>query len=63
MLQAYLPDTLAAMQRLQAWAAKRVEAGGSGVKVRLVKGANLSMEIVEAVMHGWPLTTGHQAGC
>lgn len=56
-LQAYLPDTLAAMQRLQAWAAKRVEAGGSGVKVRLVKGANLSMEIVEAVMHGWPLTT------
>ena len=56
-LQAYLPDTLGAMQRLQAWAAKRVEAGGAGVKVRLVKGANLSMEIVEAVMHGWPLTT------
>ena len=45
------------MQHLQEWAAKRVAAGGSGVKVRLVKGANLSMEIVEAVMHGWPLTT------
>ena len=56
-LQAYLPDTLAAMQHLQEWAAKRVAAGGAGIKVRLVKGANLSMEIVEAVMHGWPLTT------
>jgi len=56
-LQAYLPDTLAAMQRLQAWAAERVANGGSSIKVRLVKGANLSMEIVEAVMHGWPLTT------
>ena len=56
-LQAYLPDTLAAMQHLQEWSAKRVAAGGAGIKVRLVKGANLSMEIVEAVMHGWPLTT------
>ncbi|MCQ9325337.1 proline dehydrogenase family protein, partial [Staphylococcus aureus] len=56
-LQAYLPDTLAAMQRLQAWAAARVEAGGARIKVRLVKGANLSMERVEAALHGWPLTT------
>ncbi|SIL71335.1 aldehyde dehydrogenase [Mycobacteroides abscessus subsp. abscessus] len=56
-LQAYLPDTLAAMQHLQEWAAKRVENGGSRVKVRLVKGANLSMEIVEAVVHGWDVTT------
>ncbi|MDY3048502.1 MAG: proline dehydrogenase family protein [Rothia sp. (in: high G+C Gram-positive bacteria)] len=56
-LQAYLPDTLAAMQRLQAWAAKRVETGGARIKVRLVKGANLSMERVEAALHGWPLTT------
>ena len=56
-LQAYLPDTLAAMQRLQAWAAERVANGGSSIKVRLVKGANLSMEIVEGVMHGWPVTT------
>ena len=56
-LQAYLPDTLAAMQRLQEWAAKRVEAGGARIKVRLVKGANLSMEKVEAAVHGWPLTT------
>lgn len=56
-LQAYLPDTLAAMQRLQEWAAQRVEAGGARIKVRLVKGANLSMEKVEAAVHGWPLTT------
>lgn len=56
-LQAYLPDTLKAMQSLQEWAAQRVEAGGSRIKVRLVKGANLSMEIVEAVTHGWDVTT------
>lgn len=56
-LQAYLPDTLAAMQRLQAWAAERVASGGARIKVRLVKGANLSMERVEAAIHGWPLTT------
>ena len=56
-LQAYLPDTLSAMQRLQEWAAERVAQGGSPIKVRLVKGANLSMEIVEAAMHGWPVTT------
>lgn len=56
-LQAYLPDTLAAMQRLQAWAAERVANGGARIKVRLVKGANLSMEKVEAAVHGWPLTT------
>ncbi|MDO4898427.1 MAG: proline dehydrogenase family protein [Rothia sp. (in: high G+C Gram-positive bacteria)] len=56
-LQAYLPDTLAAMQRLQEWAAERVAAGGARIKVRLVKGANLSMEKVEAAVHGWPLTT------
>ncbi|MEU4208143.1 bifunctional proline dehydrogenase/L-glutamate gamma-semialdehyde dehydrogenase [Rothia terrae] len=56
-LQAYLPDTLDAMQRLQAWAAQRVADGGSRIKVRLVKGANLSMEVVESVIHGWELTT------
>ncbi|PWJ49576.1 L-proline dehydrogenase [Quadrisphaera granulorum] len=56
-LQAYLPDALAAMQRLQTWAARRVAAGGSPIKVRLVKGANLSMERVDADVHGWPLAT------
>ncbi|MFW0120803.1 bifunctional proline dehydrogenase/L-glutamate gamma-semialdehyde dehydrogenase [Rothia sp. CCM 9419] len=56
-LQAYLPDTLAAMQKLQQWASNRVASGGARIKVRLVKGANLSMEIVEALTHGWELTT------
>ncbi len=56
-LQAYLPDSLTAMHRLQEWAAARVDAGGAPIKVRLVKGANLSMERVDAETHGWPLAT------
>ncbi|WP_404320718.1 bifunctional proline dehydrogenase/L-glutamate gamma-semialdehyde dehydrogenase [Arthrobacter luteolus] len=56
-LQAYLPDALAAMQRLQEFAASRRAAGGAPIKVRLVKGANLPMEQVEASLHGWPLAT------
>ena len=56
-LQAYLPDALGAMQELQDWARGRVAAGGSPVKVRLVKGANLPMEGVEAELRGWPLAT------
>lgn len=55
-LQAYLPDALPAMKDLQAWAKKRVDAGGARIKVRVVKGANLSMETVDAREHGWPLT-------
>ncbi len=58
-LQAYLPDALAAMIRLQEWAAQRVAAGGAPIKVRVVKGANLPMEIVDAESHGWPLATWH----
>ncbi|WP_405216057.1 proline dehydrogenase family protein [Agrococcus sp. Ld7] len=58
-LQAYLPDALPAMQRLQAWSAERVANGGAPVKVRLVKGANLPMERVEASIHDWPLATWH----
>ncbi|WP_372593717.1 proline dehydrogenase family protein [Actinotalea sp.] len=52
-LQAYLPDTLAAHEELAEIARRRVEAGGARVKVRLVKGANLAMEQVEAEIHGW----------
>jgi RHH-type proline utilization regulon transcriptional repressor/proline dehydrogenase/delta 1-pyrroline-5-carboxylate dehydrogenase len=52
-LQAYLPDSVAALDRLIAFAAPRVAAGGAGIKVRVVKGANLSMERVEAELHGW----------
>ena len=56
-LQAYLPDALPALQGLTAWAKQRVAAGGARIKVRLVKGANLAMERVDAVMHDWPLAT------
>ena len=52
-LQAYLPDALPALQKLTAWAGERVDAGGARIKVRLVKGANLAMEHVDAVMHDW----------
>jgi RHH-type proline utilization regulon transcriptional repressor/proline dehydrogenase/delta 1-pyrroline-5-carboxylate dehydrogenase len=56
-LQAYLPDALGAMIRLQDWARSRRARGGAGIKVRLVKGANLPMEHVEASLHGWPSAT------
>ena len=56
-LQAYLPDALPALERLTAWAQRRVDAGGAPIKVRVVKGANLPMERVEAGLHGWPLAT------
>ncbi len=52
-LQAYLPDALGAMKTVQEFAAKRVAAGGAPLKVRVVKGANLLMEKVDADLHGW----------
>jgi RHH-type transcriptional regulator, proline utilization regulon repressor / proline dehydrogenase / delta 1-pyrroline-5-carboxylate dehydrogenase len=58
-LQAYLPDALAAYLRLQEWASRRRAAGGAGIKVRVVKGANLPMERVDADLHDWPLATWH----
>ena len=56
-LQAYLPDSLDALRHLTAWAQERVAAGGARIKIRLVKGANLAMERVDAIMHGWELAT------
>ncbi len=58
-LQAYLPDALGAMMRLQKWASRRVAVGGAPIKVRVVKGANLPMERVDAEVHDWPLATWH----
>lgn len=54
-LQAYLPEALPALERLTAWAQKRRAAGGAGIKVRVVKGANLAMERVDAALHEWPV--------
>jgi RHH-type transcriptional regulator, proline utilization regulon repressor / proline dehydrogenase / delta 1-pyrroline-5-carboxylate dehydrogenase len=53
-LQAYLPDALGALDGLTEFATKRVADGGARIKVRIVKGANLAMEHVEATLHDWP---------
>ncbi|RYD36826.1 MAG: aldehyde dehydrogenase family protein, partial [Verrucomicrobiaceae bacterium] len=53
-LQAYLPDSWAILQSLTDWARRRHEVHGGRIKIRLVKGANLAMERVEAELHGWP---------
>lgn len=54
-LQTYLPDAMDAMHELQLWARERRALGGAPIKVRIVKGANLSMETVDAELHDWPL--------
>lgn len=55
-LQAYLPDSFPVQKSLTRWAMQRVQQGGADIKIRLVKGANLAMEQVEASLHGWPQT-------
>ena len=52
-LQAYLPDSHEAFDRLAAWSRQRFGRTGVGIKIRIVKGANLAMEQVEAELHGW----------
>ncbi|MEJ5359276.1 MAG: bifunctional proline dehydrogenase/L-glutamate gamma-semialdehyde dehydrogenase [Desulfobacterales bacterium] len=54
-LQAYLPDSLAILHELCRWAEQRVASGGSPIKIRIVKGANLEMERLEAAHRNWPL--------
>ncbi|MCW1883416.1 bifunctional proline dehydrogenase/L-glutamate gamma-semialdehyde dehydrogenase [Luteolibacter flavescens] len=54
-LQAYLPDAWPVQKELNIWALKRVDAGGASIKIRIVKGANLAMEKVDAEIHDWPL--------
>jgi len=54
-LQAYLPEALDAMKKVQSFASARVKSGGAPIKVRVVKGANLQMEQVDARLHDWPV--------
>ncbi|MES2657361.1 MAG: bifunctional proline dehydrogenase/L-glutamate gamma-semialdehyde dehydrogenase [Verrucomicrobiota bacterium] len=54
-LQAYLPDAWPVQRELNAWALHRVDTGGASIKIRIVKGANLAMEKVDAEIHDWPL--------
>jgi RHH-type proline utilization regulon transcriptional repressor/proline dehydrogenase/delta 1-pyrroline-5-carboxylate dehydrogenase len=53
-LQSYVPDMYRTLLQIQAWARKRVAAGGGRVTVRLVKGANMESERAESSMRGWP---------
>ncbi|MEY2468821.1 MAG: RHH-type transcriptional regulator, proline utilization regulon repressor / proline dehydrogenase [Actinomycetota bacterium] len=52
-LQAYLPDSYWALIDLCDWASGRFERAGGRIKIRIVKGANLAMETVDAELHGW----------
>ncbi len=53
-LQSYIPDSFTYQQKLTKWAIERQKRGGAPIKIRIVKGANLGMERVEASLHGWP---------
>ncbi len=53
-LQAYIPDSYATLKRINAWARDRVQAGGAPITVRVVKGANMENERVEASIRDWP---------
>lgn len=50
-VQSYLPNSFSALQNLVAWAHERP--GRGEIKIRLVKGANLATEKVDAAMRGW----------
>ncbi|TWU38744.1 Bifunctional protein PutA [Novipirellula aureliae] len=53
-LQAYLPDSYPVMMRLIDWSQRRVAAGARPLTIRLVKGANMEMERVDASLRGIP---------
>ena len=59
-LQAYIPDSYAVLLDLAAWSRQRVAAAChrgqdcQPLTVRIVKGANMEMERVEASIMGWP---------
>lgn len=53
-LQSYLPDAFLIQQELTSWAMRRLANGGAPIKIRIVKGANLAMEGVEASLRDWP---------
>lgn len=52
-VQAYLPDASNFQDELLEFAKKRVAEGGSPLKMRLVKGANLQMESIISSLKGW----------
>lgn len=52
-VQAYLPDAWIFQTELLEFSKKRVQAGGTPIKMRLVKGANLQMETIVSSIKGW----------
>jgi len=56
-LPASLPDSAGVLDDLTAWATARRSRGGSPIRVRLVKGAYLAVERVDALLHDRPLAT------
>lgn len=52
-LQAYLPDAHEIQKEMTEWAIERVKNKGAPLKIRIVKGANLAMEQVEASLRSW----------
>ncbi len=53
-LQAYIPDSHGVQVAITEWARGRVAKGGAPITIRIVKGANMEMERVEASIRGWP---------
>lgn len=58
-LQSYIPDSFLYQKDLTEWALQRKSRGGAPIKVRIVKGANLAMEKIEASMRGWSQAPFH----
>ncbi|MDR0698636.1 MAG: bifunctional proline dehydrogenase/L-glutamate gamma-semialdehyde dehydrogenase [Tannerella sp.] len=52
-IQAYLPDAEGLQKRLLDFAKRRVDEGGTPLKMRLVKGANMQMESIVSSLRGW----------
>ena len=53
-LQAYVPDSSLVQEAITQWAVDRFHKGGSPITIRIVKGANMELERVEASVRGWP---------
>ena len=53
-LQAYIPDSSLVQETITQWAVDRIKTGGAPITIRIVKGANMEMERVEASIRGWP---------
>ncbi|MCR5573582.1 MAG: bifunctional proline dehydrogenase/L-glutamate gamma-semialdehyde dehydrogenase [Bacteroidaceae bacterium] len=53
-VQSYLPDAWDFQTELLEFARARVAAGGSPIKMRIVKGCNLDMENIVSDLRGWP---------